>query len=476
MISIVGAGPAGCLLAILLARRGERVQVFERRTDPALTPPEAGRSINLALAARGIRALREAGVAQSLGSLLVTMRGRRLHETGKPEQFQAYGQREHEVIYSVSRAELTAQLTETARALPGVTLQFEQQCLGYGGNGQLQLRDLRSGRDYTHTAARIVGADGAGSVLRHSLAAQQRFYVDEARLDHDYKEFLIPTRDGSPALAMDALHIWPRGGFMLIALPNADGSFTATLFLAREGSPSFKALRREGETHAFFAREFPDALALIADLEAQFARHPEGMLGTVRCPQWRDDERLLLIGDAAHAIVPFHGQGMNCAFEDCRILDELLQTDPRQAFARFESTRRADCDAIATMALENHAEMRDAVRDPRFQLQKVLALALEREYPDRFIPRYSMVMFHDEIPYSVALERGRLQQLILDQLTEARPDDGLPTFDAIDLEQAGRLIDGRLDAFPAGRPTTRCYEKPIRFDCETTGAKAEPGA
>ena len=387
MITIVGAGPSGCLLALLLARRGQRVTVYERRPDPALQPTEAGRSINLALAARGIRALREAGVMDQVTPLLVPMRGRRLHDVGGGEQFLAYGQRPHEMIFSVSRAELTRRLTEAARTESGVTLHFNQQCVGYEDTGHLQLRDVMTSRDYLVETERVIGADGAGSALRQSLARHLGFAVDEDRLEHDYKELTLPAANGRPQLAMDALHIWPRGGFMLIALPNADCSFTATLFLPRSGPHSFEQLSTGAKARELFAREFPDALRLFPDLAAQFEAHPQGMLGTIHCPKWRDGERLLLVGDAAHAIVPFHGQGMNCAFEDCRILDALLARDPTTAFARFEALRREDCEAIATMALENYGEMRDTVRDERFQRQKDLAMALERGYPDRFIPR-----------------------------------------------------------------------------------------
>jgi kynurenine 3-monooxygenase len=240
---------------------------------------------------------------------------------------------------------------------------------------------------------------------------------------------------------MDALHIWPRGGHMLIALPNADGSFTATLFLSRNADaaaaqPGFDALQSAADIDAFFQRHFPDFAALVPDLATQFLAHPQGLLGTVYCPHWRDGEKLLLIGDAAHAIVPFHGQGMNCAFEDCRVLEALLTDDAPHAFAKFESARREDCLAIAQMALENYGEMRDTVRSPLFQRQKALSLALERAHPERFIPRYAMVMFHDEIPYSVALRRGRIQQQILDELT-TQPEDAAP-------ETAAALINARL--------------------------------
>jgi kynurenine 3-monooxygenase len=419
MMTIIGAGPAGCLLGILLARRGMQVDLYDRRTDPRQAAPEAGRSINLALAARGIRALEAAGVMQALAPSLVTMRGRMLHETGKPDQFNRYGQRDHEVIWSVSRATLTTLLVEAAAMLPNLRLRFDQQCLGYRGGGRLVMRDLRENREYELAAERVVGADGAGSTLRHALAELRGFAVTEARLPHDYKELVIPRRNGEPALAMDALHIWPRGGFMLIALPNSDGSFTATLFLDRHGhvAPGFDQLDTRERVQQFFADHFPDVPPLIPDLAAQFKAHAQGMLGTVYCPQWQDNEELLLIGDAAHAIVPFHGQGMNCAFEDCRILDELLATSPANAFTTFAHSRRDDCLAIAQMALENYGEMRDAVRDPLFQRQKALSHRLALAHPGRFVPRYSMVMFRDDIPYSVALQRGRIQQQILDELT-----------------------------------------------------------
>ena len=447
---IVGAGPAGSLLAILLARRGAPVQLYERRADPRHASAEAGRSINLALAARGLRALEAAGVMPRIKPLLVPMRGRRLHETGKPEQFIAYGQREHEVIWSVSRAALTAALIEAARELPQVNLHFGMQCLDYLGEGRLHLRELATERELEIEATRIIAADGAGSVLRHALARREGFTVTEARLPHDYKELLVPLRQGAPQLAMDALHIWPRGGHMLIALPNADGSFTATLFLARTASadagagtdqPRFDALQSAADISAFFARYFSDFAAMVPDLAQQFAAHPQGLLGTVYCPRWHDGEKLLLIGDAAHAIVPFHGQGMNCAFEDCRVLDALLDEDPAHAFTRFEASRREDCMAIAQMALENYGEMRDTVRSPQFQRQKALSLTLERAFPDRFIPRYAMVMFHDEIPYSVALRRGRIQQQILDELT-AHAEDAAP-------ETAASLINARLGPLSA---------------------------
>ena len=428
-LGIIGAGPAGLLLALLRARRGDQVQVFERRGDPRDGSAEAGRSINLALAARGIRALRAAGVLEALNDQLVPMRGRQLHAVDGAQQFAAYGQGEHEYICSVSRSLLTQRLTEVAAATPGITLHFNHRCDGLNEAGLPLLRNPQNQLLSTPPVSRWVAADGAGSQVRQGLQARGLTQVNEQFIEHDYKELDIPP---GTALLREALHIWPRGGFMLIALPNADGSFTATLFLAREGDVSFAALRDEPGILAFFATEFADVAALIPALAQQFLAHPQGRLGTIHTGSWYSGERLVLLGDAAHAIVPFHGQGMNCAFEDCRILDELLSDGLSDPYARFATLRKPDADAIAQMALENHAEMSDSVRSPRFQLQRQLALEWEKRLPGRFIPRYSMVMFHDEIRYSVALQRGQIQQQLLEQMTQPDVHGALPALSDID--------------------------------------------
>jgi kynurenine 3-monooxygenase len=438
---ILGGGPSGLLMAILLAQRDERVRVYERRPDPRGSRAEAGRSINLALAARGLRPLELAGVMPHLAPLLVPMRGRMLHDRDGGTQFTAYGQDPRESILSISRTALTRCLVEAAARMPGITLQFNQRCVGLDAAGEPVLRDELTGREHAPSAARWIGADGAGSALRQGLREEGQLSYREEALGHDYKELTLPDRHGKPQLAREALHIWPRGGFMLIALPNADDSFTLTLFLPPDGAASFASLTDDAAVGAFFAREFPDAAALLPDLTAQFRAHPQGRLATVYCEPWNFGERMLLIGDAAHAIVPFHGQGMNCAFEDCRVLDQLLADDPHgDAFERFSQLRKPDADAIAKMALENYAEMRDSVREPRFQLQKTLSLELERRHPGRFIPRYSMVMFHDEIRYSTAYARGILQQRILDALTMPREDGTLPATGEIDWARADALV------------------------------------
>jgi len=440
-INIVGAGLAGALLALLLARRGHSIALYERRPDPRQARPERGRSINLALAARGMRALERAGILADVAPLLIPMRGRMVHERGGTAALQPYGQREHEVIYSVGRAALNRVLIEAAAALTGVTVHFNQQCLGVDGRAQLLgFRDAGTGREYQVPLAPTIAADGAGSAVRASLAAAGLLTVREEWLDHDYKELTIAP-ESAGALERHALHIWPRGGFMLIALPNTDGSFTATLFLARDGPRSFATLGSAQAVQEFFAREFADAVPLLPDLTAQFAAHPQGQLGTVHSAPWHRGGEVLLLGDAAHAIVPFHGQGMNAAFEDCAELDALLASRQgwAEVFASFEQARRANTAAIAQMALENYLEMRDAVLDAGFVRRKALAMALERRFPERFIPRYSMVMFHPEIPYADALRRGAVQEQLLRELDQAGDGDA-----AADSPLAARLVGARL--------------------------------
>jgi kynurenine 3-monooxygenase len=418
-LNIVGAGLAGALLALLLARRGLKVALFERRPDPRQSRPERGRSINLALAARGLRALEAAGVMAEVQPLLIPMRGRMVHEVAGAPALQPYGQREHEVIYSVGRADLNRVLIAAAARHAGVSVHFNHVCVGTDADAErLRFRDAASGSESERSLTPTIATDGAGSVVRGSLAAAGLISVREDWLDHDYKELTIPCVAGAPALERHALHIWPRGGFMLIALPNTDGSFTATLFLARTGSVSFAALRTSAAVEAFFRREFPDVTAHMPQLLAEFSQHPQGQLGTVHSAPWRLGGRLLLLGDAAHAIVPFHGQGMNAAFEDCAVLDSLVTQAPQweDIFARFEALRRPNTEAIAQMALENYLEMRDSVRDAAFVRRRGIAMALERRFPDRFIPRYSMVMFHPEIAYAEALRRGAIQARLLEEL------------------------------------------------------------
>jgi kynurenine 3-monooxygenase len=408
-VNIVGAGLAGSLLAILLARRGYRVTVYERRADPRGVDYDAGRSINLALAARGIRGLERAGVLDRVMPLAITMRGRMVHEHDGAAELQMYGVRPEEVIYSVSRAALNRVLVEAAHSFDNVELKFGQTALGFAAESfAVRMRDEASGGEYVAAAQPTIATDGAGSAIRHAMVARGIATVREDPLDHDYKELTIPARGGEYAMEPNALHIWPRGGFMLIALPNLDRTFTATLFLAKQGAHSFQGLRSPADVMRFFEREFPSARALMPDLGREFFEHPQGQLGTVYTDGWHAGGEVLLLGDAAHAIVPFHGQGMNCAFEDCVELEGMLGTDAgfEDVFSEFETRRKPNTDAIAKMALENYFEMREAVIDPAYRARKKAAEALEKRDANA-IPRYSMVMFHPEISYADAFARSR---------------------------------------------------------------------
>ena len=421
-INIIGAGQCGTLVAIMLARHGYEVEVYERFRDPRIEDAEAGRSINLALAARGLNALEKVGIDRLIKPLLVPMRGRMVHGPDGSTEFLRYGQHRDEEIYSITRLGLNQVLLGAADEIGNLRLNFEQNAIGYDAPDRtVHVRDERDGSLYQIEADPLFAADGAGSNIRRSFDGTGTFGGVENMLSHGYKELAIPAGpDGSYQLDPNALHIWPRGGFMLIALPNPGGDFTLTLFLPNEGPGSFAELVDESSVIAFFDEHFADAAPLIPNLVDDMLNHPLGILGTVRCRHWHDRGNVLLLGDAAHAIVPFHGQGMNLAFEDCVLLDHIvneLGSDWANVFARFEAEQLANANAIADMALDNYVEMRDTVRDPKFALRKELAFELERRLPDHFIPRYSMVMFHEDIPYLTAQRRGEVQKALLEEFT-----------------------------------------------------------
>jgi kynurenine 3-monooxygenase len=424
--TIVGAGPVGALMGLLLARRGQRVRLFERRRDPRQAPPERGRSINLALSARGIAALQRADALDRVESSMIAMPGRMLHDEQQRQQFIPYGRNEREINHAVSRERLNRLIVEAAAEHPSIELHFDQRCVDFDPDaGVLWLRDENTGSLRSETIEILLAADGAGSAVRQALQQRGLTRANDVALDHDYKELVIAPDRSQFVFEPKALHIWPRGGFMLIALPNTDRSFTATLFLPRHGPNGFDSLTDSTAVRHFFERQFADAAARMPDLVQQFASHPQSRIGTLYCDHWHIGARTLLIGDAAHAIVPFHGQGLNCGFEDCVVLDRLLgaHNDMERVFAAFERERQPDTAAIAQMALENYLEMRDGVRSPQFARRKALAAELERHFPQRFIPRYSMVTFHPEIPYAEALRRGVLQERVLDVLSTL-PDAG----------------------------------------------------
>lgn len=445
-IVIAGAGLAGALLAAQLAGHGHRVAIFERRGDLRREHVAAGRSINLALAARGWEGLRRANATTRVLEYTLPMRGRMLHDRAGHTQFQTYGLDADEVIWSVHRGRLNQTLMDVATE-SGAQLHFHARLdsVDFGAR-QARFVDERDQSIQTVEFSVLIGADGAGSAVRGAMEQQQPLGQHTDFLDHGYKELSIPARaDGAPALDPDALHIWPRGGYMLIALPNPDASFTATLFLPHTGEVSFAAFADSRAARHWFERDFADALALIPDFDAQYASNPVGTLGTLRCPRWHQDDCALLIGDAAHAIVPFHGQGMNCAFEDCVALLDLIERRNREpaldwgaVFAEFESARRANAHAIAEMALENYIEMRDKVDDSTFLLQRQLELALQDRHPGRFVPHYAMVSFM-RIRYSIALHRSEVQRVILEDATR-----GVASLDDVDWEALDAAVLARL--------------------------------
>jgi kynurenine 3-monooxygenase len=443
-VRIIGAGPTGALLAILMQRRGYSVELYEARPDPRGAPSESGRSINLALADRGIHALQMAGVFQNLQGALLPMRGRLIHDQAGGTSLQPYGQRPNELIYSISRHELNQNLLEVAARQQGVSIHFEHRFeTADFGEGVALIRDLRRDRLLSVPMQPLLATDGAGSRMRGAMNSLHLIEAHEADLEHGYKELSIPAdAAGRHRMAHDALHIWPRGDYMLIALPNCDGSFTATLFLAKHGKISFDSLTETGAIDKFLSQSFPDACELMPARVAEFKENPIGFLGTVTARPWHHGGMAALIGDSAHAIVPFHGQGMNCCFEDCVEFDACVgrHSSWENAFAEFGDLRKPDTDAIAAMALDNYLEMRERVAHPKFQLQQALSLELERRFPRRFIPRYSMVMFHHEIPYRTALERGAVQAQLLAALTA----DPVSSLGDVDFERAANEIHARL--------------------------------
>lgn len=441
-ITLVGGGLAGCLLAVFLARRRFAVRVFERLPDMREHRIPAGRSINLSLSTRGIHALREVRLDREIERYLVAMPGRMIHDPTGKRLYQPYGRDASAVHYSVERAVLNKILLDAAEAA-GTELCFGEACEGvdFENRRLLLCRETDENRRALPFAT-VIGTDGAGSAVRHAMIEKKGIECRDEHLPHGYKELAIPPGpDGTSRLERNALHIWPRGGFMLIALPNRDGSFTATLFLPHSGSSSFQTLADERTILRFFETEFPDVLPLMSDPVHDFLNHPTGTLGTIRCFPWHVADQALILGDAAHAVVPFHGQGMNCAFEDCVVLDRLLDEhdDFESLYRNFEAQRKPNAEAIADMALENYVEMRDSVRDPKFHLRKHIEWRLEERHPRRFIPRYAMVMFH-RIPYAVAKQRGDIQAGILARLSESvdRAED-------VDLGLADRLVVEHLE-------------------------------
>jgi kynurenine 3-monooxygenase len=443
-ITLVGAGLTGPLLAVSLAQRGFPVQIFERRPDMRLIRSSAGRSINLAVSTRGIHALREAGLWDQMSRIIIPMKGRMMHSLAGELTFQPYGKNDTEVINSISRADLNVALMNAAEA-QGVTIHFNERCTGMDwSTGAARFRNEESGRETTVDSEIVIGTDGSASVLRLDMQKRGRLNFSQETLDYGYKELTIASGPGGKhLLEPHALHIWPRGAYMLIALPNIDGTFACILFLPFAGRESFKILDTAEKAQQFFAERFADAVPLMPQLRQNYTGNPTGTMVTVKCDPWQVDGKVLLLGDAAHAIVPFFGQGMNCAFEDCTVFLELLDRhgpDWTKLFQEFEIARKLNTDSIADMALENFVEMRDRVADPRFLFTKKAELALEAKYPRHFVPKYAMVTFH-RVPYSVALSRGTIQDRLLAELC-----DSITRIEDLDWDKADHLIHRDLTA------------------------------
>jgi kynurenine 3-monooxygenase len=438
-LTLVGAGLAGPLLATLLARQGWQVDLFERRGDPRVHGYAGGRSINLALAERGLNALRTAGVDDDVLKQAVMMRGRMVHFADGRVQLQRYGKDDSEVIWSISRGDLNIVLLNAAEAA-GVRLHFDRRLDRVDFDARIA-NFVGEGEDIAHRFHALIGSDGAGSNLRAAMMQVSDLGERTEVMPHSYKELEIPPGfDGEFQLEANALHIWPRGDYMCIALPNDERTFTVTLFMPNEGKTSFASVRDGAEGEALFARDFADALPLIPKLRHDFEANPAGMLATLYLDRWHLDGRAVLLGDAAHAMVPFHGQGMNCAFEDCVALAAHLERDPdtATAFAAFEAERKPNAAAIQQMALENYREMSDRVDDPDFLLQRELERKLAERHPGRFVPRYAMVTFR-RMPYATAFERGRIQRALLVEATAGRD-----SLDNLDWAAVDRMVHARL--------------------------------
>ena len=415
---IIGAGLVGSLHAVYLAKRGVQVEMYERRPDMRTIDISAGRSINLAISHRGLKALDRVGLKEKVLEMVIPMPGRMVHDVEGNTNFQPYG-KEGQQINSVSRGGLNALLMDEAEKA-GVKIHFNQRCVNFDLDaGKATFRDEKSGEVAEVTADHIYGTDGAFSEVRHAMMMTDRFNYSQTYLPHGYKELSIPAAEGGGfRIEKNALHIWPRGGYMLIALPNLDGSFTVTLFLAFEGKYAFENLQTEQQVMDFFNEVFPDVVPHMPTLAEDFFNNPTASLCTVRCFPWRHKDKALIFGDASHAIVPFYGQGMVSGFEDCHVFDQLADeywNDKETLFEKFQESRKPDADAIADLALRNFVEMRDSVADPRFLLRKQIEKKLSTKHPDKWTPLYEMVTF-SELRYSEALANGKEQDKIMNEI------------------------------------------------------------
>jgi len=413
---LIGSGLAGGLLAAYLGRRGYEVDLYERRADPREGNIVGGRSINLAISTRGIHALEQIGIAEEALQHAIPMRGRMIHDRAGELHFSPYDVDPKKCINSIGRAALNSTVIEAAQRHTNVRVHFNHNCTGVDIDAAVAHLEIANGA-VTARGDAVIGVDGAFSSVRQSMQMQiNRFEYDESYLAHGYKELTIPPGlDGTWRMEKNALHIWPRKSFMMIALPNPDGSFTCTLFWEFEGPRSFATTKTDDDVRQFFEEEFPDAVPLMPGLIDDFRNNPTGSLVTVRCAPWFYRDKTCLVGDAAHAVVPFYGQGMNAAFEDCVVLDECFEEFPENrdhAFSEYFRRRKENADALADLAIGNFIEMRDKTASKTFRAKKKLDHTLEAALPGMYLPLYTMVTF-TRMPYAKAAKRAQIQDSLV---------------------------------------------------------------
>lgn len=432
-ILIIGAGLCGSLLALRLAQRGYSVQIVEKRSDLRNTEIHSGRSINLAFSNRGAKAMKLAGIQDKVEELLIPMYGRMIHEKNGESRLYPYSGLEEEYISAVPRTKLNDLLLTEAEKMENVKISFDLECLEVNlDQTKAQFKNTKTGEIVEKSGDIIIGTDGAGSILRKNMFLHPNFLFNYSQifLDHGYKELYIPPgENGEFQMEKNALHIWPRGDNMIIALPNLDGSYTVTLFLSyKEGEDNFAKLDAVENLKAYFEKDYPDLMKLMPDLEKIFFENPTSSLGTIRCSPWHYKGNTLLMGDAAHAVVPFYGQGMNASFEDVFVFDEILDKNLEsweEVFEVYQKERKADADAIGDLSLDNFQEMRSDTASTLFQQKRDLETALEEEFPEEYSGKYRLVTFQEQIGYAEALKRGRAQDKAMLQLL----DDGKITDD-----------------------------------------------
>ncbi|AXT20685.1 FAD-dependent monooxygenase [Flavobacteriaceae bacterium AU392] len=455
-ILIIGAGLCGSLLALRLAQRGYNITVYEKRPDLRKVKLSAGRSINLAFSDRGNKAMKLVGIEKKVNALCIPMNGRMIHDKKGNTTLSNYSGRAHEYINSISRGDLNTLLLNEAEKHKNVTIHFNKKCISVDFENTTALfKDYETNSEFIEDSDVIIATDGAGSALRKSYYLGKKFLFSFSQdyLTHGYKELtILPTKTGDYKTYKNALHIWPRGDFMLIALPNMDGSFTVTLFLSYNGGEyNFNNLTTPKIVTEFFKKEFPDALELMPNLTKDFFKNPTSPLGTVKCSPWHFKGNTLLMGDSAHAIVPFYGQGMNASFEDVVEFDAVLdqsEGDWETVFKIYESIRKKDTDAIADLAIDNFHEMKDHIANPIFQKKRKLEMTLEETFPDEYSSKYSLVTFNETIGYREAMLKGRAQdKAILNMLSDNELDlngDFKSILEKIKQETEAILEDDRI--------------------------------